>query len=86
MQNNYRLLLSTLLAASLWWPCNPQSAAAQPVLVKDINAKQTHENPEGFNFAPHNLADVKGTLFFAAYQEATGTELWKSDGTAAGTR
>ena len=34
---------------------------------------------------PADLTDVHGTLFFAGFQEATGTELWKSDGTPEGT-
>jgi RHS repeat-associated protein len=32
-----------------------------------------------------NLTNVNGTLFFAGFDSAHGTELWKSDGTAAGT-
>jgi ELWxxDGT repeat protein len=31
------------------------------------------------------LTNVNGTLFFRAYEPSTGCELWKSDGTAAGT-
>ena len=34
---------------------------------------------------PRNMADADGTLFFSAYTPTTGFELWKSDGTAAGT-
>ncbi|MFU7560741.1 ELWxxDGT repeat protein [Roseiconus sp. JC912] len=38
---------------------------------------------------PHELTDVNGTLFFAAYDSHqstdSGTELWKSDGTSGGT-
>ena len=34
---------------------------------------------------PQNLTNVNGTLFFVAYDPTNGTELWKSDGTAAGT-
>jgi ELWxxDGT repeat protein len=34
---------------------------------------------------PTNLTDVNGTLFFTADDGAHGRELWKSDGTAAGT-
>ena len=34
---------------------------------------------------PGNLTDVNGTLFFAADDGVHGAELWKSDGTAAGT-
>jgi len=34
---------------------------------------------------PSNLTSVRGTLFFVATEAATGTELWRSDGTDAGT-
>ena len=34
---------------------------------------------------PSNLTNVNGTLFFAAQDGEHGRELWKSDGTAAGT-
>ena len=33
----------------------------------------------------NNLTDVNGTLFFSANDDANGQELWKSDGTEAGT-
>jgi ELWxxDGT repeat protein len=35
---------------------------------------------------PYWLTDVAGTLFFVAFSPRHGAELWKSDGTAAGTR
>ena len=47
-------------------------------MVKDIL-------PGGLDSYPRVLADVDGTLFFAAYDGPVGTELWKSDGTEAGT-
>ncbi len=56
--------------------------AAGTVLVKDI-----HPGP-GASFpspSPFNLTNVDGTLFFRADDGSTGQELWKSDGTAAGT-
>ncbi|NIP52547.1 MAG: hypothetical protein GWN61_15505, partial [candidate division Zixibacteria bacterium] len=34
---------------------------------------------------PSSLINVNGTLFFAASDGIHGYELWKSDGTAAGT-
>src|SRR5207248_6883299 len=34
---------------------------------------------------PGNLTNVNGTLFFSAYDGTDGQELWKSDGTVAGT-
>src|SRR5205807_403080 len=48
------------------------------VMVKDIN-------PGSLGSFPYHLANVNGTLFFAADDGTHGTELWKSDGTAAGT-
>ncbi len=41
-------------------------------------------NPGGF-FAPDNLTNVNGTLFFTGVDPLHGLELWKSDGTASGT-
>ena len=48
------------------------------MLVRDIN-------PSGSS-NPASLTAVGNTLFFAANDGVHGTELWKSDGTAAGTR
>jgi ELWxxDGT repeat protein len=56
--------------------------AAGTILVKDINP------PGASNYAgsyPSFLTNVNGTLYFSAYDGPTGSELWKSDGTAAGT-
>ena len=49
-----------------------------PSLVKDIN-------PGGAGSYPSDLTNVNGTLFFTANDGTHGRELWKSDGTAAGT-
>lgn len=59
------------------------SALSQtPLLVKDIRAGASGSNPE-------QLTDVNGTLFFVASTgtsgAGTGKELYKSDGTEAGT-
>src|SRR5262245_41433484 len=52
---------------------------AQPAyLVKDINQVGALPPPQYF-------VDVNGTLFFVADDGVKGRELWKSDGTAAGT-
>src|SRR5262249_17294567 len=70
-----RVIVTLMLA------CAPLQAFAQPAhLVKDI-----------FNVSgaagslPQKFARVGSTTFFAASDTANGTELWKTDGTAAGT-
>jgi len=49
-----------------------------PFLVKDIY-------PGSFGPYPGNLTARGNTLFFTAYDSVNGEELWRSDGTAAGT-
>ncbi len=49
-----------------------------PFLVKDIL-------PGAFNSYPGSLTALGNTLFFSANEGVNGRELWKSDGTAAGT-
>ena len=49
-----------------------------PEIVADIVPGVAGSNP-------HDFANVNGTLFFSARNAANGYELWKSDGTAAGT-
>jgi ELWxxDGT repeat protein len=47
-------------------------------LLSDVNTA----NGDSF---PDQLADINGTLYFSAFTPATGVELWKTDGTPAGT-
>jgi ELWxxDGT repeat protein len=54
---------------------------AGTLLVKNINT--AFNNAGGSN--PSYLTNINGTVYFAANDSALGTELWKSDGTAAGT-
>jgi ELWxxDGT repeat protein len=53
------------------------------VMVKDTRPESYY----GYNGGsyPANLTNVNGTLFFAATNDATGRELWRSDGTESGT-
>ncbi|MCD6020021.1 MAG: hypothetical protein K0S53_3142 [Bacteroidetes bacterium] len=55
------------------------SYAQTPAMIKDIYPGLTNSNPE-------NLTQVNGIMFFSATDNVNGTELWKSDGTAAGTQ
>ena len=52
--------------------------AATAALVKDLNLSP-------FSSFPSQPVNVNGTLFFTADDGDHGTEVWKSDGTAAGT-
>jgi ELWxxDGT repeat protein len=51
-------------------------------MVADINPGGIGSYP---SYLTRDLANVNGTLFFRAYDSVHGTQLWKSDGTAAGT-
>jgi ELWxxDGT repeat protein len=60
------------------------------VLVKDIfpggsGYFNPHTDSYGYSSSPRDLTAVGGTLFFSANDGVHGFELWKSDGTAAGT-
>jgi ELWxxDGT repeat protein len=64
--------------------------AAGTVMVKDIaTGHDVNNNNNAYESDPAYLTNVNGTLFFAARDDnatvAHGNELWKSDGTAAGT-
>ena len=56
--------------------------AAGTVLVRDVYPGSGNPLTQG---APGGLLDVNGVVYFAANDGVHGQELWKSDGTAAGT-
>ena len=58
-----------------------EGTEAGTVRVKDI---RPGSGSSTYSFS-RNLANVNGTLFFSADDGTTGRELWKSDGTEAGT-
>jgi ELWxxDGT repeat protein len=64
------------------WKSDGTSAGTQ--MVKNINPGGTL-NDNGSGFGPNYLTNFNGTLFFTAYDGADGFQLWKSNGTAAGT-
>jgi ELWxxDGT repeat protein len=65
-----QLSLAFLLLANI-------AFAQYPTLLKDINTLG--------NDAPYNLTDLNGIVYFIDSDELHGEELWKTDGTAAGT-
>ncbi|MCL6434297.1 MAG: tandem-95 repeat protein [Leptolyngbyaceae cyanobacterium HOT.MB2.61] len=54
-------------------------------LVKDINQNQNESGTGTLSSAPTNLSAVGDVVYFAANDGSNGTEVWRSDGTEAGT-
>src|SRR5262245_46075052 len=67
-----------LVAIVPLWPA--AAAGLTPYLVKDINPI-----PQAADSSPSNLVTVGGITYFVADDGDTGRELWRTDGTAAGT-
>ena len=72
-------LFACMLLTGLWTA--PAHAYTSVQLVKDINSGQLTAS---FS-TPQYLVEMGGVVYFSATHPAYGTELWKSDGTAAGT-
>ena len=70
-----RYLLSLSLLSFVIWT---HPVGAQPVLVKDINLFPQSSEPSGF-------AAIGNVVYFTAHNHGHGSELWRSNGTAAGT-
>lgn len=74
-----------------WSPTNgieiwsSDGTVAGSMLVKDINPGSGNSNPGGTDDGDGNFKVVGNTLFFTATTPNEGTELWKTDGTTAGT-
>jgi ELWxxDGT repeat protein len=65
------------------WKSN--GTAAGTIMVKNINSDSLNGTPGNLGSSPQELTNVNGTLYFAADDGTNGSELWRSDGTAAGT-
>jgi ELWxxDGT repeat protein len=63
------------------WRSNGTAAGTQ--IVADIHPNIPYGTRGSY---PNNLSNVGGTLFFAANDGTNGVELWRSNGTAGGTR
>ena len=71
---------ANLNGSELW---TSDGTAAGTVMLKDINPGDSNSNTTFQFLNPPTVAN--GTLYFTANDGAHGVELWKSDGTAAGT-
>lgn len=69
--------LQAFFLLSIWTICS-LGAAAQPVLVKDINTTPA-------SIYAYQFCNCGSFFYFNAEIESAGTELWKSDGTTQGT-
>jgi ELWxxDGT repeat protein len=74
----YFTAVSTGMGRELW---RTNGTPEGTTLVKDINPGSASSNTIG----EYNLAPLGNQLIFAAKGNANGIELWKTDGTAAGT-
>ena len=62
--------------------CSVEACESRVLLAASV---VTDLNPTPADSYPVSITDVNGTAFFAATTTGTGSELWKSDGTPAGT-
>ncbi len=82
----YLALFCALIAPS-FGPARAAVAAGPTngpaTLVKDLDTRPASQ--EYWGSVPSDLVSVGGTTYFRAQLDSTGFELWKTDGTAAGT-
>lgn len=77
-QKLWALILGVMCFMWIGWSANPSFATGEPYIVKDINPQALESWPGGF-------VKVGNMAFFVADDAIHGSELWKSDGTEAGT-
>src|SRR6185436_12057683 len=76
-------LQAALVAVFLLPAALPAAVRARPYLVKDLNQVPSEDAQDVFLWGMATGPD--GVSYFSATDPAHGTELWRSDGTTAGT-
>ena len=71
-------MAAAMVSSALLLTTAAGGSLGSPSLVKDIN-------PGSASSAPQSLTNVNGTLLFRATTSTNDVELWRSNGTAAGT-
>ena len=77
--------MSTARCSSRPTTARTVSSCGRPTARQPGRSSSPTSTPAAPTPAPTALANVNGTLFFAADDGTHGVELWKSNGTAAGT-
>lgn len=90
-QRRSSLLTGLFLAAALMAAmpfCAALAAAQVPSMVADLNTQPVNGDafPSPFYFPPPEIVELGGVLYFSSSDPVHGLELWRSDGTPAGTR
>ncbi|MFN6566016.1 ELWxxDGT repeat protein [Dendronalium sp. ChiSLP03b] len=84
-QPDYAVDTSYVAASAIVADDASTAVVGQPYLVKDILPGNGSSLSDGFGPRPSGLTNVGGILFFTANDGTNGRELWKSNGTNAGT-
>jgi ELWxxDGT repeat protein len=81
---NHLTCRRSLALLGLWLLWLGSGLSAQPVLLKDINTAPPDQG--GWLYAnPGPLFTLNGAVYYMGQDSLTGLELWKTDGTTAGT-